>query len=200
MRHPRLFSAANALRIAVLGTAIALLGTSVVGAENLPEFGSRRAASILFKGRVPDRWMELAGGKNPPKYLQWPMPGRRLGRGFHAREGTHQAVDITAPIGTPVKVMAPGIVGYANNELKGFGNVMMVVHAGGWVTLYAHLDKFRARPGAWVRRGDVIALSGNTGLSRGPHLHFALISHGVPLDPMLVMRGHPEKTTAPLQF
>jgi murein DD-endopeptidase MepM/ murein hydrolase activator NlpD len=152
------------------------------------------AATLLLNGGFPDAWGDSVGRGDQPGYLQWPLPDRGLGRGFGSDDGRHLAIDATAPIGTPVHVMAPGIVGYADNGVKGYGNLVMVVHAGGWVTLYAHLDKFKVEPGQRVRRGDVIALSGNTGISRGPHLHFALIVRGEPRDPMKYMRGMPERS------
>ncbi len=153
--------------------------------------GSRLAATFMLNGGFPDRWVRAAGGNVPPRYLQWPVPGHHLGRGFGSNDGKHLAVDITADIGTPIRAMAPGIVAYADNGVKGYGNMVMLLHPGGWVTLYAHLDRFKVEPGQRVKRRDVIALSGNTGLSRGPHLHFALIVRGKPTDPMRYMRGAP---------
>jgi murein DD-endopeptidase MepM/ murein hydrolase activator NlpD len=153
--------------------------------------GSRLAATLMLNGGFPASWIKEAGGESPPSYLRWPMPGHRLGRGFGSNGGKHLAVDVTADIGTPVRAMASGMVGYADDGVRGYGKMVMIVHPGGWVTLYAHLDRYRVEPGRMVRRGEVIALSGNTGLSRGPHLHFALIVRGKPVDPMLYMRGAP---------
>ncbi len=153
--------------------------------------GTRMAATLMLNGGFPDKWSMVAGGDEAPGYLQWPIPERRLGRGFGSDGGRHEAIDITAPTGTPVHVMAPGIVAYADDGVKGYGNLVMVVHPGGWVTLYAHLDRFKSEPGQLVARGDVIGTVGSTGISRGPHLHFALILRGVAKDPMKFMRGAP---------
>jgi len=151
--------------------------------------GTRMAATLLLNGGFPERWSEAAGGSEPPGYLQWPLPGYRLGRGFGSGDGKHLAVDVTAPAGTPVRAMAPGIVGYADNGLKGYGNTVLLIHSGGWVTLYAHLDELRTEPGARLARGSVIGSVGHTGIARGDHLHFSLLVRGRPADPMKHMRG-----------
>lgn len=167
---------------------------SHLDARNLADqlgLGTRMAATLMLNGGFPDSWSMVAGGEEAPGYLQWPIPGHRLGRGFGSDGGRHEAIDITAPTGTPVHVMAPGIVGYADNGVKGYGNLVMVVHPGGWVTLYAHLDEFKSEPGQRVSRGDVIGVVGSTGISRGSHLHFALIERGKARDPMKYMRGAP---------
>jgi murein DD-endopeptidase MepM/ murein hydrolase activator NlpD len=153
--------------------------------------GTRGAATLLLNGGFPGTWVEAAGGIEAPEYLQWPVPGHRLGRGFGSDNGRHLAVDITAPAGTPVLAMAPGLVGYAGKELKGYGKTVLVVHPGGWVTLYAHLDHFHVVPGQAVETNEPVGLIGSTGISRGPHLHFALLIRGIAVDPMKVMRGAP---------
>lgn len=153
--------------------------------------GTRKAATLMLNGDFPDSWGRAVGQDAPPKYLQWPLPGHRLGRGFGSNDGKHLAVDVSADVGTPVHAMAPGIVGYADSGVRGYGNMAMIIHSGGWVTLYAHLSRFKVAPGQRVDRNQVIALSGNTGISRGPHLHFALIVRGKPVDPMRFMRGAP---------
>jgi murein DD-endopeptidase MepM/ murein hydrolase activator NlpD len=153
--------------------------------------GTRTAATLMLNGGFPDSWVQTAGGQTPPETLEWPLPGRRLGRGFGSDEGRHEAVDITAPEGTEIRCMAPGIVAYADDEVKGYGNLTLVLHAGGWVTLYAHQSKISVRPGQRVVTGEVLGLVGNTGISRGSHLHFALLVRGKPVDPMKHMRGAP---------
>ena len=155
--------------------------------------GTRKAATLLLNGEFPISWEMAAGGFEPPGYLQWPIPGHRLGRGFKSDNGRHRAIDITADTGTPVHVMAPGIVGYSDNEVKGYGNLVMVVHAGGWVTLYAHLDRFKVEPGQRLERNEVIGNVGSTGISRGSHLHFALLVRGVAVDPMKHLHGAPSQ-------
>jgi murein DD-endopeptidase MepM/ murein hydrolase activator NlpD len=155
--------------------------------------GTRMAATLMLNGGFPDSWARAAGGLDAPGYLQWPIPGHRIGRGFGSDGGRHEASDITADQGTKVHAMAPGLVGYSDSELKGYGKTVMVMHPGGWVTLYAHLHEFKCEPGQLITRGDVIGTVGSTGVSRGNHLHFALLVRGKAVDPMKYMRGAPDQ-------
>lgn len=168
-------------------------GKTPVAKKAQVTLGTRAAATAMLTGRYPGAWKRKVGNNTPPSYLQWPMPGRRLGRGFGSDNGRHLAVDITAPIGTPVRSLAPGLVTYTDDGVKGYGRMVMVLHGGGWSSLYAHLHKYKIKPGAWVKRGQVIGLSGNTGISKGPHLHFAVLDNGEPIDPMPFMRGEPKR-------
>ncbi len=108
--------------------------------------------------------------------------GMRMHPILHVRK-MHNGIDLIANIGT--KVYAPGggkvtFTGYKN----GYGKVIEIDHGFGYVTLYGHLSKILVRKGQKVKRGDLIALSGNTGrLSTGPHLHYEIRHDGIPLNP-----------------
>lgn len=86
----------------------------------------------------------------------------------------HSGVDIGVPTGTAVRAPAPGLVTAATASTGVFGTYVEVRHAGGWVSLYAHLSALRVQAGQQVERGETLGLSGNTGLSTGPHLHWGL--------------------------
>lgn len=200
-RTPRALIANLAVSLALSLVAPGATGQSTVydqlDAARIAEklgLGNRSAATLLLNGGFPGSWTEVAGGAQAPAHLQWPVPGHRLGRGFGSDGGRHLAVDITAPVGTPALAMAPGLVGYAGGEIKGFGNTVLVVHPGGWVTLYAHLDSFKVVPGQKIDVSEPVGLIGSTGISRGAHLHFALLVRGVAVDPMKFMRGAPGTT------
>lgn len=100
----------------------------------------------------------------------------------------HSGTDIRASVGTPVKAAGGGYVAW-NRTGRLYGNYTMLVHAGGFATVYAHLSKFVASPDTYVERGETIALSGGaagapgSGLSSGPHLHFEVRADGIPVDP-----------------
>ena len=96
----------------------------------------------------------------------------------------HAGIDFGAPVGSPVRAAADGVVKIAS-EVSGFGNHVRVQHKG-FETSYSHLSEIPAaiKPGAEVTQGEIIALSGNTGLSTGPHLHFEFYLNGVAVDPM----------------
>lgn len=94
----------------------------------------------------------------------------------------HEGVDFEAPIGTPVHVTGNGVVTYTGRR-GGYGNLVEVDNGFGYETLYAHLSKFLVKVGEKVRRGQVIALSGDTGLSTGPHVHYGVMKDGVFVNP-----------------
>lgn len=107
----------------------------------------------------------------------WPLRGY-LSAGFGnrpdpftGRRDFHPGIDISVPLGTRVTAPADGVVAFAGAR-SGYGNALMIDHGFGVVTRYGHLDALNVRPGQRVKRGDVIAFSGNTGRSTAPHLHY----------------------------
>lgn len=94
----------------------------------------------------------------------------------------HNGIDIAIPEGTPVTPVAPGIVVYSGQR-PGYGFTVLVEHANGMVSLYGHNSRLEAIQGQTVERGTVIALSGNTGRSTGPHLHFEAWQSGTNVTP-----------------
>jgi murein DD-endopeptidase MepM/ murein hydrolase activator NlpD len=95
----------------------------------------------------------------------------------------HYGMDFTAPQGTEVYVTADGVVESAIQEKRGYGNHLIIDHGFGYITVYAHLDRFNVRRGQKVKRGDVIGFVGNTGLSLAPHLHYEVHLNNIPVDP-----------------
>ncbi|KIT17905.1 peptidoglycan DD-metalloendopeptidase family protein [Jannaschia aquimarina] len=102
----------------------------------------------------------------------------------------HAGVDWAAPTGTPIRAVADGRVSLAGDG-RGYGNLMILAHADGVETRYAHLDRFAKGvvQGNVVRAGEVIGYVGTTGLSTGPHLHFETRVNGKPVDPMPFLTG-----------
>ena len=95
----------------------------------------------------------------------------------------HEGIDITCPTGTPVRAAAAGTVIYAG-WLGGYGNLVVVDHGGGLSTAYAHNSSFASSVGQSVAAGQVIAYSGSTGDSSGPHVHFEVRVGGGAVDPL----------------
>jgi murein DD-endopeptidase MepM/ murein hydrolase activator NlpD len=95
----------------------------------------------------------------------------------------HDGIDLDVPEGTTVYASAGGEV-YFYGEQPGYGNVLILQHAGGFYTLYGHLKSSLVAKGQYVEQGQRVALSGNTGISSGPHLHFELRNGEFPVDPM----------------
>lgn len=122
-----------------------------------------------------------------------PIPNdqARLSSGFGVRvhpilkiEKQHLGLDFTAPIGTEAHVTGDGRVIFAGYNTSGYGNHVVVDHGFGYETLYGHLSSVKVRTGQLVKRGDVIGLVGNTGLSSGPHLHYEVRKDGAHMDPV----------------
>jgi murein DD-endopeptidase MepM/ murein hydrolase activator NlpD len=99
----------------------------------------------------------------------------------------HAGQDFTSPVGTEVYASGDGRVTWAEYGTNGYGIHVIIDHGFGYETLYAHLSRTKVRPGQRVKRGDLIGLSGNTGLSTGPHLHYEVHKSGTPVDPVNYM-------------
>lgn len=95
----------------------------------------------------------------------------------------HYGVDFSVPVDTPVSSTADGVVEYVRESGTGYGRLVTIRHAHEFRTAYAHLHQTLVVPGQIVRKGDVIALSGNSGASTGPHLHYEILYQGKPLNP-----------------
>ncbi|CAN5485481.1 hypothetical protein BH10PSE6_BH10PSE6_14820 [soil metagenome] len=110
--------------------------------------------------------------------------GRPFG-GFAPRVFMHHGVDFAVPKGTPIYAASDGVVAGARPN-GGYGNWIRIEHGDGIATVYGHLSRFapRIKPGVRVSRGELVGLSGNTGRSTGPHLHFEVIADGKPVDPL----------------
>ena len=121
-----------------------------------------------------------AGGE-----FRWPAKGRII-QGFG---GGSDGINIALPEGTPVKAVENGVVAYAGNELKGYGNLVLIRHDNGFVSAYAHNGELKVKRGEQVKRGQTIATSGQSGNVSSPQLHFELRKGSTPIDPMPYLSG-----------
>ena len=120
----------------------------------------------------------------PAVGFRWPARGRII-QGFGDKNGVKSTgINISVPEGTPIKAAEAGTVAYAGSEVKGFGNLVMVRHADGWVSVYANASEIKVKRGDAIKRGQVIALSGQSGDVAAPQLHFELRKGSVPVDPV----------------
>jgi murein DD-endopeptidase MepM/ murein hydrolase activator NlpD len=101
---------------------------------------------------------------------------------FSGARTMHEGIDIAARVGTPVYATAAGIVSRAHVE-NGYGKLVVIDHGYGYKTFYGHNSKLMVKVGQRIKRGDLIASSGNTGTSTGPHVHYEVRLNGVPLNP-----------------
>jgi murein DD-endopeptidase MepM/ murein hydrolase activator NlpD len=119
--------------------------------------------------------------------FRWPARGRVIA-GFGANGG-NEGINIAVPEGTPVKAAEAGTVTYAGSEVKGYGNLVLIRHENGFVSAYAHNGSLSVKRGEQVKRGQVIATSGQTGNVTSPQLHFEIRKGATPVDPMKHLGG-----------
>ena len=115
--------------------------------------------------------------------MRWPVRGRVISAFGSAGGSDGDGIDIAVPEGTPVKAAENGVVIYAGNGLKEFGNTVLVRHEDGLVTVYGHAASLEVSRGDKVRRGQEIALSGMSGKADSPRLHFEVRKNSAPVDP-----------------
>ena len=128
-----------------------------------------------------------------------PTPGIRMSSGFGTRihpvtgkRKRHRGLDFAANTGTPIYAPADGVIEVTRPSNKGSGNFLKLNHSLGFATTYSHMSKFNVKRGKFVRKGDLIGWSGNTGLSTGPHLHYEIRFLGRALNPRPFVEWTPE--------
>jgi len=118
-----------------------------------------------------------------PKF-RWPVNGRVI-TAFGPKPSGQQndGINVSVPEGTPIKAAEDGVVAYAGNELKTYGNLVLVRHSNGYVTAYAHASEIMVKRDDPVKRGQIIAKAGQTGNVAAPQLHFEIRKGSTPVDP-----------------
>ena len=126
----------------------------------------------------------LETAPTPSQKFLWPVKGEVIsGFGQSATGLRNDGINISAPRGTPVHAADAGTVTYVGNELKGYGNLVLIQHDNGFVTAYAHSDSVKVERGARVTRGQIIAYTGETGDVGQPQVHFEIRYGTRPVDP-----------------
>ncbi|MGB7020453.1 MAG: M23 family metallopeptidase, partial [Xanthobacteraceae bacterium] len=122
--------------------------------------------------------------------FRWPVRGRVIAAFGPKPNGLqNDGSNVAVPEGTPIKAAEDGVVAYAGNELKGYGNLVLIRHANGFVTAYADASEIMVKRGDTVKRGQVIAKSGETGNVTSPQLHFEIRKGATPVDPAQYLGG-----------
>ena len=155
------------------------------------------APTLVSAGKVnPGAQPGKSGSSDPPDRfppeanfgsgkLLWPVDGGQVFSPFGMRNGQfHEGVDICAPEGTDIFAAEDGKVVYSSDRIRGYGNMIVIKHAGNLSTIYAHNRKNLASEGDFVRRGQKIAEIGKTGNATGPHLHFEVRVGKEAVDPL----------------
>jgi murein DD-endopeptidase MepM/ murein hydrolase activator NlpD len=122
--------------------------------------------------------------------FRWPVNGRVI-TAFGPKPSGQQndGINVSVPEGTPIKAAEDGVVAYAGNELKTYGNLVLVRHSNGYVTAYAHASEILVKRDEPVKRGQVIAKTGQTGNVAAPQLHFEIRKGSTPVDPAPFLKG-----------
>jgi murein DD-endopeptidase MepM/ murein hydrolase activator NlpD len=126
-----------------------------------------------------------AEAPNGAPAFRWPARGRIINNfGARVNGSPNDGIDLAVPEGTQVRSAEDGVVAYAGNELKGYGNLVLVRHANGFVSAYANASELLVKRNDQVHKGQVILKSGQTGNAAAPQLHFEIRKNSAPVDPM----------------
>jgi murein DD-endopeptidase MepM/ murein hydrolase activator NlpD len=122
--------------------------------------------------------------------FRWPVRGKVItSYGAKTNGKSNDGINLAVPEGTPVKAAEDGVVAYSGNELKGYGNLVLIRHSNGYVTAYAHASELLVKRGDTIKRGQVIAKSGQSGEVASPQLHFEIRKGSTPVDPLQFLNG-----------
>lgn len=140
--------------------------------------------------KTPEAAIKAAEPAGAMQSFRWPVKGRVIaGFGPKPNGGQNDGINLAVPEGTPVKAADDGVVAYAGNELKGYGNLVLIRHANGFVSAYAHASELMVKRGDTIKRGQVIANAGQTGNVTSPQLHFEIRKGSTPVDPTKYLSG-----------
>jgi len=137
-----------------------------------------------------DSVVQAADPAGAMQSFRWPAKGRVIaGFGPKPNGPQNDGINLALPEGTPIKAADDGVVAYAGNELKGYGNLVLIRHANGFVSAYAHASELLVKRGDSIKRGQVIAHAGQTGNVTQPQLHFEIRKGSTPVDPTKYLSG-----------
>jgi murein DD-endopeptidase MepM/ murein hydrolase activator NlpD len=161
-------------------------GSPAKMAESKPAESKSASAASIASGTSTEQLPQpdpMSGNS-----FRWPVQGRIISEfGSKADGGHNDGIDLAVPQGTSVKAAENGVVAYAGDELKPYGNLILIRHSNNWVSAYAHNEELLVKRGDKVRRGQVIAKAGKTGAVSQPLVHFELRKGSRPIDPTKYM-------------
>jgi len=160
-----------------------IISLSLSGLNNLPTLNNR-PVEAAHNPIVLDEPVNITTHTETTTQLPLPSDSFRLTQRFHL---FHPAIDLAAPIGTPVKAIAAGRVIIANRNSFGLGNYLVIKHGAQFYSVYAHLNEILAEKDQEINKEVVIGTVGNTGFSTGPHLHLEIIVDNQKINPLTVL-------------
>ncbi len=150
----------------------------------IAEAAAPKRTSLSTKAR-PKQQAVAAPPVRSGKGFLWPLKGKIVSTYGGKSQGLkNDGINIAAPRGTHVMAAENGVVAYAGNELRGFGNLLLLKHTGGWITAYAHNETLLVKRGDKIKKGQTIAKVGSSGSVQVPQLHFELRKGKVAIDPI----------------
>ncbi len=177
---------------------------STPAAQPMPQLAQPRTVPVERVATAPTQTARVATQEAPatetaasntepagamPSF-RWPVHGRVIaGFGPKSNGGQNDGINLAVPEGTPIKAAEDGVVAYAGNELKGYGNLVLIRHANGFVSAYANAKELLVKRGDNIKRGQVIANAGQTGNVTSPQLHFEIRKGSTPVDPTKYLSG-----------
>ncbi len=187
LSEPYRLSVGQRLRVPVVAAAPSAAVKTAARAKPAVRVGAapqRRSRPAAAPAPLPRQPIPKPPPRSKGSFL-WPVQGKLVSSFGPKDDGLHNdGINIAAPRGAAVRAAEDGVVAYAGNELRGYGNLLLVRHAGGWTTAYAHNQKLLVRRGDAVRRGQVIARVGSSGNVATPQTHFELRRGTRAVDPV----------------
>jgi len=171
--------------------ALAPPATKMAAATTGPQQTARLAqATTKVEEPVAEAPVKAAETTGGLPTFRWPVRGKVItSYGSKTNGKANDGINLAVPEGTPVKAAEDGVVAYSGNELKGYGNLVLVRHSNGYVTAYAHASELLVKRGDTIKRGQVIAKSGQSGEVGSPQLHFEIRKGSSPVDPLQFLNG-----------
>jgi murein DD-endopeptidase MepM/ murein hydrolase activator NlpD len=165
--------------------------TKMAAATGAPQQSARLAqATTKIEEPSAEAPVKAAEATGALPTFRWPVRGKVItSYGAKTNGKSNDGINLAVPEGTPIKAAEDGVVAYSGNELKGYGNLVLVRHANGYVTAYAHASELLVKRGDTIKRGQIIAKSGQSGEVGSPQLHFEIRKGSTPVDPLQFLNG-----------
>jgi murein DD-endopeptidase MepM/ murein hydrolase activator NlpD len=164
--------------------------TRVAAVTADPQQKARLAQATTVEDISAEKPVKAADATGALPTFRWPVRGKVItSYGAKTNGKANDGINLAVPEGTPVKAAEDGVVAYSGNELKGYGNLVLIRHSNGYVTAYAHASELLVKRGDTIKRGQIIAKSGQSGEVGSPQLHFEIRKGSSPVDPLQFLNG-----------
>ncbi|HEY0329062.1 MAG TPA: peptidoglycan DD-metalloendopeptidase family protein [Rhodopseudomonas sp.] len=171
-------------------TAAPIRMAAALPAEPAQKVRLASATATPAETAAPEAPVKAAEATGALPTFRWPVRGRVItSYGAKTNGKQNDGINVAVPEGTPIKAAEDGVVAYSGNELKGYGNLVLVRHSNGYVTAYAHASELMVKRGETIKRGQTIAKSGQSGEVGSPQLHFEIRKGSSPVDPLQFLNG-----------